>query len=1694
MVDLSLSVRGGVNLPVGPVRLGVQWDGASASGSAQYGIFRGSASYNFATDTWTAVGGIGTPNFDFAGGQVGGFVGLGYGSDGGFFQLSGTFNVPIEGAPFFSGLKLDLKVPLPDWEDIQEIVDDIVPNDSPWSDDLIPPFNNALNNQFIRNIDPIILDLDGDGVEFMSAADVTIYFDMDGDGRRERTGWITADDGFLAIDANANGRVDSIDELFGRDGQSGFAEMLLLDTNGDRLLDSRDVAWSQLQIWRDLNHNGVGDPGELQPIASYQIASVDLNFKVINAVAAGNLVHEQSTYQLNDGTTRTVVDGWLSVNGALTAYEKSDGVPADITALPDLRGSGNVLNLQVAAASDLQLKTTLQIFNALTPTSLGAWPRLIEEIIYRWADVENVATSSRGPNFDGRKLAAIEVFLGREFERGGLRDPLPQTVPDLQAAWDGLFQKVSAALLVQGPLSAFAQSVVVIPSTGELIAGQSLSDLLDGVAGQISALPLREAAQILSAMGPVARELGGSEGLSGGEIRAELAAAAADLGVGAYQGAIEAGSRDGVARIAGPSAMHLYTALADDISVSGRQMIFAGAGDDLVVAGADTEPKAFDGEAGSDTLIGGQGQDLLIGGAGADLMMGGAGSDIYRVDDGGDIVLELAGSGADTIYASVSYLLPGHVEALELMGSANLSGTGNELNNVIVGNGGANRLTGHDGNDRLDGGAGADTLLGGLGNDVYVVDSVGDVVSETRAGGGVDTVETLISYTLGRFVEHLTLGGAGDLAGTGNGLANRITGNAGNNTLDGAAGADTLAGGAGNDFYFVDNAGDRVTEAAASGNDTVRASAIFTLGANIEVLELTGEADLNGTGNALANLLRGNAGSNQLNGSTGADTMEGGEGDDTYIVDNTGDTVTELADGGYDRVQAGVSFTLGAEVEVLQLTGTGAFRGTGNNLDNEIAGNGGANTLAGVGGSDSLDGGAGNDRLEGGDGNDTLIGGTGADTMIGGTGDDRYEVNVADDVVSELAGEGVDEMRSSVSVTLGDNVEHLELTGGLAANGYGNGLANRIIGNSGANLLDGGSGRDTLIGGAGNDIYVVDTTQDRVDESTGSGADTVRSSVSWTLGAGVEALELMGSANLSGTGNELNNVIVGNGGANRLTGHDGNDRLDGGAGADTLLGGLGNDVYVVDSVGDVVSETRAGGGVDTVETLISYTLGRFVEHLTLGGAGDLAGTGNGLANRITGNAGNNTLDGAAGADTLAGGAGNDFYFVDNAGDRVTEAAASGNDTVRASAIFTLGANIEVLELTGEADLNGTGNALANLLRGNAGSNQLNGSTGADTMEGGEGDDTYIVDNTGDTVTELADGGYDRVQAGVSFTLGAEVEVLQLTGTGAFRGTGNNLDNEIAGNGGANTLAGVGGSDSLDGGAGNDRLEGGDGNDTLIGGTGADTMIGGTGDDLFHLTDLTDVLVEAVGGGVDTVFVRFGYVLPVAIEHAVFVGSGGGDLLGNGANNALTGNASANNLIGGEGADTLIGLAGDDVYEVDHQNDLVFEQAGGGRDLVRSSISYRLASHVEELTLLGSASLEARGNELANKIIGNSAANTIVGGAGADTLEGKGGADRFVLTSLADSGTALASADRIVDFKAIEGDRIDLSGIDANLDIDGDQAFVFIGNAAFTGAGQVRVVEASGQRTVSLNVNANTGTDLILVLSGAGALSNGDFVL
>ncbi len=352
--------------------------------------------------------------------------------------------------------------------------------------------------------------------------------------------------------------------------------------------------------------------------------------------------------------------------------------------------------------------------------------------------------------------------------------------------------------------------------------------------------------------------------------------------------------------------------------------------------------------SGNDTLTGNSADNVLNGGAGHDQMSGGAGDDQYYVDNALDTVVELTGEGIDRVYSSVNYTLAANLERLYLMGTAALAATGNTLANYLKGNTGNNSLNGGDGNDTLDGGTGADSMSGGLGDDIFYVDSTLDTVIEATSGGNDLVYSSAAQFTLGAGVERLSLlSSAGNINGTGNSLDNALTGNAGNNTLNGAggndtlnggAGIDTMAGGTGNDTYYVDVAGDVVTEAAGEGNsDKVLSTASYTLGSQIELLYLKGALAIDGVGNTLDNGLYGNDAANALSGGDGQDTLGGYGGNDT-------------------------------------LSG-----GLGNDILN---GQDGQDLLIGGLGNDSLNGGAGNDqyRLERGCGADTL---TDVDSLAG---------------------------------------------------------------------------------------------------------------------------------------------------------------------------------------------------------------------------------------------------------------------------------------------------------------------------------------------------------------------------------------------------------------------------------------------------------------------------------------------------------------------------------------------------------------------------------------------------------------------------------------------------------------------------------------------------------------------------------------
>lgn len=362
-------------------------------------------------------------------------------------------------------------------------------------------------------------------------------------------------------------------------------------------------------------------------------------------------------------------------------------------------------------------------------------------------------------------------------------------------------------------------------------------------------------------------------------------------------------------------------------------------------------------------------------------------------------------------------------------------------------------------------------------------------------------------------------------------------------------------------------------------------------------------------------------------------------------------------------------------------------------------------------------------------------------------------------------------------------------------------FADGFVGNGLANFFDGGAGADSMVGLGGNDTYVVDDGGDFISEEVvgSGGTDTVRSWITYALlGIGLDNLELLGGADIDGTGNSLNNSLTGNSGANTLEGGDGNDSLAGGAGADVLEGGGGNDTFVLGDGTDAVVDTS---GTDTITSTINRSLALFstIENLILLSTA-AQGTGNALRNTITGNNAANLLDGGAGIDTLIGGSGNDTYLV-TTGDVLTETSGKGTDTVRASQTYALAttANIEKLEtvsLSATTAIKLTGNALAQTIIGNNGANTITGGGGKDTMSGKNGRDTFDFNalsditksgSTTDVITDFTKG-QDKIDLNTidaNSKLGGNQNFTLLTTKGAaFTGVAGQLHYKALG---ANTL-------------------------------------------------------------------------------------------------------------------------------------------------------------------------------------------------------------------------------------------------------------------------------------------------------------------
>jgi Ca2+-binding RTX toxin-like protein len=867
----------------------------------------------------------------------------------------------------------------------------------------------------------------------------------------------------------------------------------------------------------------------------------------------------------------------------------------------------------------------------------------------------------------------------------------------------------------------------------------------------------------------------------------------------------------------------------------------------------------IDGGSGADYLYGGSGNDVLEGGSGNDILSGGAGSDTYLfaldegvdrlIDDSNDpdsIDIVVLGDGIGADNARVSYAYNSNDGYCSDVVIQFFSGQGSLSTNTLILEGyrnsgllsrsieeiqfsdktvwraadilamlpqptdGGDSLMGADSADTIAALGGDDSIDGGPGNDVLGGDAGNDIL---YGASGDDTL----------------LGGDGD---------DDLDGGRGNDILAGGSGADVLCGWEGNDTYQFGygDGQDTINELRNSAGSSGAAGGIDTLAFSAGVS--AADVMLFRSGNDLVAVIDGSSTQLTVKGHYANDSarieqmtfadgaiwdsatigertivgtpnaMTGSPSDDTFIVDHSGDTISEAAGQGLDTVLSGVSWSLGANLENLSLTGPLNIDGRGNALDNVIVGNAANNTLYHQ--------------------TSQYQAGGGIDLMQGGKGDDAYWIGGEDSVVEQY-GEGVDAINvvnTDFQYVLPDNIENLV----GYAQGYnyyqliGNDLDNVIDGRNSQStvLLDGGSGADRMYGSSGTDTtYRVDNVNDvAMEDAWGvqSSGDTVETSVDFTLGSGVEILNLLaGSAAIAGHGNQLNNRFLGNERDNQLYGMLGNDTFYGGGGSDTYIGGLGDDRYYVDAgayipqydgygklygylprnvTGIVAAEDGvielAGEGFDTVVSLFDYALPDHVEVLELDRYDAVTehahiGHGNSADNLLYGNAGDNILDGAAGADRMDGGQGDDTYYVDNAGDQIYEELGAGVDTVCSYIAMALADNVENVSLIGAGDASASGNELDNRLDGTS-------SVGANQLAGGRGNDTYVL-GPGDTVLEVVGEGIDTIITEIEYTLeGLAAENLLLSGADHIDATGNEMDNVLAGNAGNNRLMGGAGND------------------------------------------------------------------------------------------------------------------------------------------------------------------------------------------------------------------------------------------------------------------------------------------------------------
>ncbi|MEM7663982.1 MAG: calcium-binding protein [Pseudomonadota bacterium] len=1375
---------------------------------------------------------------------------------------------------------------------------------------------------------PLVIDMDGDGVELSAIGATRTWFDLNVDGAAEFTGWVSPDDAFLALDRNGNGIIDDNTELFGdAEGHAnGFLHLAELDTNGDGAINAGDTSFTDLVVWQDANSDAATDDGELVSLTDAGITSVSLNSWSIDYENQGHEVTDRSTVSWSNGTQTFIEDVRFDVDARISRNILPDDFEyvEDALKLPRLFGFGTLASSRVAASLDpVLLDMAIDLLATLDTGDVSLFRLEFEAFAHRWAGIDDVPDSYGGSYVSGKALAFVEKLHGSNY------DGLPSRINGalLQAQYDESIDRFASQFLAQSSMSSFRLDATLDPATMPFLAMVPLSWSMssrtptlsleayeDELGTFVSAVVSSTTAGTLDAANAAAtlfllrHELAEDEQVYVNAVIAALTNDGSTIASAISSEFVSLNTPEGTEgddAVYASSSDNLISALGGDdtiLAYGGNDVVYGGAGDDDILA-----------TTGNNVLYGGDGEDAVFGGDDGDFIFGGVGSDFLVGQDGLDSIF--GGGGDDSIHASGGGLFDYSANYIEA-GAGNdsvLLSHGKDIvylgdgNDSVDGFYGENVIYGGDGEDTLKGGLLFGSLYGGNGNDVIIA---GPDFEYVYGGEGDDHIDGQTESTEHHFV---WAGGGNDViqaSDFGDGIAGDdghdvINGNDGDDLIYGGTGNDTINGGADDDSIYA-GAGDDVIVFSAGGDfvdgqsgfDTFDMSLFnLSIDLNLDTGKLSSQnfgavLDVvnveNAIGNHSKNVILGESGSNSISGLEGDDELYGGAGSDSLFGGNGDDVVLGGAD------------------------------------------------------DDFLSGGDGNDTLSGDDGDDILVGGAGSDIYFGGAGSDTADysssttgltIDLASSVSSsgDAAGDTFVSIERIIGTSFADTITGTFVTNDTIFAGGGNDL---LDGDDGNDFLNGDAGDDVIVGGSGDDLL-----------TGGTGADTFR----YYLNAGSDTITDFDPSS------DLIDI--------RYTYVHYDDLLISASGPDTVI------VFdsSVPSNGQITLSNVAPSSLDATNFLIRQ-VGTSGDDTLFGTEGDDELFGGDGDDYLSSFAGNDLIVGGSGSDTMIGGLGDDRYFFDDPGDWAYEAAGEGTDYAYGITSIVLTPNIEYVAAQGgigtEFEFNVTGNDSDNWITGNAAGNTLAGGGGRDRLIGYEGDDT-IVGGKGRDYLEgdfgAGGGGSDTF----SFTSGDDQDVIldfeiardvidissveiafvdvvigSYSGGASISYDPGTVDPGIIWMPGidhasltfANFLTsanahpviqGTDGNDNLLGSIADDEIDGGLGNDSIWGGAGVDTMLGGQGNDRFFVEHVDDVVIEfANEGSDDLITTSVSYTLPDHVEDIGTDSYEAVDLTGNALANWMTGNDAANVLHGQDGADRLQGLEDSDVLVGGLGNDIL----------------------------------------------------------------------------------------------------------------------------------------------------------------------------